>query len=198
VILSVATALAADPTFAVTATPIPDDLLKLNYGKMPRGVAAFDLNICNSSPTKADLTSSQVYQAMTQVDASIQPIGGSIMLAAILRNQNNSVKSWVTIGLSSATGVLSVLGTTKSVNISSGWLNGIALGSLVGQSLLNTFSPVLTSDQVQTFQSQVLPPQMILDSGSCIERTVFVTSTTITKKVKRPLLNNMRMRISTP
>ena len=190
-----ATAAVAADTFNVTATPIPDGLLQLNYGKMPSGVSAFDLNICNSSATKADLTSSQIYQAMTQADATVQPIGGSIMLAAILRNQNNSVKSWLNIGLTSTTGVLSVLGTSKAVHIGSGVLNGIALGSLVGQSVLNAFSPVLTADQVQTFQSQVLPPQMILDAGSCIERTMFVTSATISKKVKRPQLSNMRMHI---
>lgn len=184
--------LAKAQAFVVTATPIPTKLANLNYGKLPRGIAALDIDICNTSTAKADLTSSRVYQALIQADAQIQPIGQNIMMAAILKNQNNSVKTWLGIGLSSTTGVLSVLGTSKAVHIGSGWTNGLALGALLGSVILTNLSPELTANQVQNFQAQVLPQAMILDSGTCIERTVF----TATAKKAPPLTKNLAMRIN--
>jgi len=44
---------------------------------------------------------------------------------------------------------------------------------MVGQQLLTSLKPVLTADQVQRFESQVLEPALVLDGGSCVERTVF-------------------------
>jgi len=190
--------LPAQDTFAITATPIPTSLAKLNYGPLPKNVSSLDLSICNVSNAKADLTAAQVYQALVRANNAVQPLGSSVMMAAILHNQNNSLKSWITIGLSSTTGVLSVLGTSKAVNISSGWLNGIALGALVGQQVLNSLSPVLTADQVQTFQQQVLQPAAILDSGSCIERTVFITMAPVagaSRKTKPPVLGNFEFHV---
>jgi hypothetical protein len=51
---------------------------------------------------------------------------------------------------------------------------GAALASLAGQQVLGTLKPVLSADQLEKFESQVLEPALVLDSGSCVERTVFV------------------------
>lgn len=36
--------------------------------------------------------------------------------------------------------------------------------------------PVLTNDQVEKFETEVLEPALVLDSGSCVERTVFAAA----------------------
>lgn len=176
-------------TFMITGTPIPAALLKLNYGSLPKGILAFDLNICNETDKKADLTSSQVFQALAESTTGIQPIGRQIMLAAILRNQQRSLSTILTVALNSTTGVLSVLGATRS-NLPAGALAGAALGSVVVQQLLTGLSPVLSADQVEKFESQVLEPALVMDGGSCVERTVFTaTSTTPTSKTRYPDLS---------
>src|SRR5947209_13366597 len=82
------TACFAQGTFEVTGTPIPVTLLKQNYGKTPKGIAAYDLNICNSSRIKQSVVSSEIYQALSRSDATLQPIGRDIVLASILRTPN--------------------------------------------------------------------------------------------------------------
>jgi len=171
--------LAAQDTFTVTGTPIPVDLLKMNYGPMPKGVAGFDINLCNVTAAKHSITSSQIYLALTQAQPDLQPIGRQIMLAAILRNQNHSLSTVLSLGLTSTTGVLSVLGTGRS------GASAVALGALVGQQLLNTWSPVLTAGQVEKFESQVLESALVMDSGSCVERTIFTTVASSAKKAAR-------------
>jgi hypothetical protein len=159
----------------ITGTRIPAELLKINYGQLPKGIVAFDLSICNQTDGKAALTSSQIFQALAESTSGIRPIGRQIMLAVILRNQRHSASTILTVALNSATGVLSVLGATRS-NVPAGTLAGAALGSMVAQQLLTELKPVLTADQVEKFESQVLEPALVLDGGSCVERTVFSTS----------------------
>jgi len=182
--LSMAGHLAAQDTFTVTGTPIPADLLKMNYGPMPKGVAGFDINLCNVTAEKHSVTSSQIYQALMEAQPDLQPIGRQIMLAAILRNQNRSLRTVLSLGLTSTTGVLSVLGQGRSVASGSA-LSAVALGALIGQQLLSTWSPVLTADQVEKFESQVLESALVMDSGSCVERTIFTAVIGSPKKAAR-------------
>lgn len=179
----------AQDTFAVTGTSIPDDLLKLNYGTLPNGIQGLDLNICNLTDARHPITSSEIYQALTQSEANVRPIGRQIMLAAILRNQNHSLKMWLNIGLGSTTSLLSVLNKGQASS-QSGALSAIALGALVGQQLLSTWSPVLTADQVEKFESQVLEPAMVMDGGSCVERTVFFAPPATPKKGAKVTIPN--------
>jgi hypothetical protein len=165
----------AQDTFVVTGTAIPAELLKLNYGSLPASVRAFDLSICNASANKQSVVSSEIYQALAKSNAGLQPIGRQIMLAAILRNQNHSVASILNLILNSATGVLSVLGAAKT-KLPPGVLAGAALGSLSAQQLITNLRPVLTADQVEKFENQVLEPALVLDGGSCAERTVFAST----------------------
>jgi hypothetical protein len=163
---------AAQETFSVTGTQIPAELVKVNYGKLPKTIQAFDLNICNQSVEKQSVTSSQIYHALVQANSHLQPIGRQIIMGAILQNQQRSVATVLAVVLNSAVGVLSVLGAART-SVPTNVLAGAAVGSAVGQQLLGSLKPVLTADQVQRYESQVLEPALVLDSGSCVERTVF-------------------------
>jgi hypothetical protein len=163
---------AAQQTFSVTGTRIPVELVKVNYGRLPKTIQGFDLNICNQSSAKQPLTSSQVYQALVEANPYLKPIGRQIMMGEILQNQQRSVTTVLTVVLNSAIGVLSVLGAARS-GIPPNILAGTAVGTAVGQQLLGSLKPVLTADQVQRFENQVLEPALVLDGGSCVERTVF-------------------------
>jgi hypothetical protein len=173
--------LAAQNTFTITGTAIPAELLKLNYGNPPKGIQGYDLNICNMTNASHPITSSEIYQALVEAESDLRPIGRQIMLAAILRNQNHTLKTWLSLGLGSTTSVLSVLGTSKT-GISSGALSGAALGALIGQQLLSSLNPVLTADQVEKFEAQVLENALVMDGGSCLERTVFMAVAATPKK----------------
>jgi len=162
-------------TFVVTGTPIPASLLQQNYGKLPKGISGYDLNICNTTNAKQSVVSSEIYQTLTQTNIDLHPIGRQIMLAAILRNQNHSASTVTSMILSAATGVLSVLSSSK-YGPPTGVVAGAALGSLSAQQILNNFKPVLTSDQLEKFESEVLEPALVLDSGSCVERTIFAAA----------------------
>ncbi|MBV9759537.1 MAG: hypothetical protein JO340_03145 [Acidobacteriaceae bacterium] len=171
----------AQSAFTVTGTQIPQSLLQQNYGTVPKGVTAYDLNICNSSSTKQTLVSSEIYQALSNANVAIQPIGREIMLAAILRNQSHSPSSLLKVSLNSATAVLSILSSSK-YHIPSGWITGAALASISGQQVLSDLSPILSADQLEKFESQTLEAALALDGGSCAERTVFALS--VTSKTK--------------
>ena len=162
----------AQNTFSVTGTLIPADLVRVNYGKLPTTIEAFDLNICNQSSDKHSLTASEIYQALADSNHSLQPLGRQIMLAVILKNQSRSAVTVLTVILNSTVGVLSILGAART-GLPGNVLAGAAVGSMVGQQLLTSLKPVLTADQVQRFESQVLEPALVLDGGSCVERTVF-------------------------
>jgi len=181
VLLSLGTLAGAQTDFEVTGTPIPASLLKTNYGNVPKGISAFDLNVCNVSNTKQSLVSSKVYQALAGASASLEPIGRDIMLAAIIQNQNHTLTSVLSVALNSTTAVLTVLSASRP-RLPSGAITGAALASLAGQQLLGSLKPILSADQVEKFESHVLEPALVLDSGSCVERTVFVTNTLSPKR----------------
>jgi hypothetical protein len=162
----------AQTTFSVTGTQIPPDLVRVNYGKIPNTIEAFDLNICNDSNDKHGVTASQIYQALAESNVQLRPLGGQIMFAMILQNQKRSATTVLSLVLTSAVGVLSVLGASRG-GIPPKTLASAALGAAVGQQLLSTLKPALTADQLQRYESQVLESALVLDSGSCVERTVF-------------------------
>ena len=181
----------AQNTFEITGTPIPSQLLSQSYGNIVKGVSAFDLNICNISESRQSLTSSKVYQALMEADATLQPVGRQIMLASILRNQNRSLANVLNLAMSSATSALSLLGSSP-YRLPSNWNTAAAMASLTGQQLLNTLKPVLSADQLEKFENQVLEPALVLDSGSCVERTVFTIAVSNAKTKPQGL--NFRVR----
>jgi hypothetical protein len=165
-------AASAQETFSVSGTQIPAELARVNYGRLPKAVQGFDLNVCNLTAEKHPVGSSQIYQALAESNPGLQPIGRQIMMPAILRNQRRSAATILTVVLNSAVGVLSVLGAART-GVSANVLAGAAVGSVVGQQLLSGLKPVLTADQVERYESQVLEPALVLDGGSCAERTIF-------------------------
>ncbi len=175
-------------TFDVTGTPIPPELLKQNYGSVPKGISAYDLSICNITDAKQSIVSSKIFQALSESNAALQPVGRQIMLAAILRNQNHSAANVLNVALTSITGVLSILGTSK-YKLPAGLVMGAALSSLSGQQLISNLKPILSADQLEKFESQVLEPALVLDGGSCVERTVFTTNANAAAKTKAQPLN---------
>lgn len=180
--------LCAQQTFDITGTAIPAQLLKINYGTLPKGIQAYDLNICNLAEARHPITSSEIFQALSQSQSNLHPIGRQIMLEVILRNQNHSAKTWLNLVFASTTSILSILGTSRHAMPSAG-MSAAALGSLIGQQLLATWNPVLTADQVEKFESQVLEPALVMDGGSCVERTVFTTVPIATDAAPRNLSN---------
>ena len=96
-------------TFEVTGTPVPSDLLRRNYGSLPRGIGAIELNICNVSEKRDTVVSSKIFQSLASTNPQVQPIGRQIMLAEILHSQNRSAKNVLNFTLTSLTGVFSVI-----------------------------------------------------------------------------------------
>jgi hypothetical protein len=167
-----ATVAVAQGTFDVTGTPIPASLLQQNYGRVPRGISAYDVSICNVTGSKQSVVSSAIYQAIAQSDPNLRPIGKQIMLASILRNQNRSLSVLLGIALNSTSSVLAALSSSR-VAAPPAWIAGAAIVSMTGQQVLTNLKPVLSADQVEKFESQVLEPALVLDGGSCVERTIF-------------------------
>lgn len=175
----------AQATFDITGTPIPANLLQQNYGTMPKGIGAYDLSICNVTEAKQSVVSSRIYQALSNSNSALEPIGREIMLAAILRNQNRSFLNMLGVVLNSTTSVLSVWSSSR-YKVPPALVAGTALGSVAGQQVISNLKPILSADQVEKFENQVLEPALVLDGGSCVERTVFVSSTN-TKAKSQPL-----------
>ena len=160
-------------TFEVTGTPIPPDLLKTNFGSLPKSIAAFDTNICNLTELKQTVISSRVYQSRAASAPDVRPLGRQLVLAAILKNQARrpiNVLSW---SLNTATGVFSVVSASKYA-IPGNWATAVAFASLTSQQLLASLKPPTTVDEIEKFESQALEPSFTLDGGSCVQRTVFV------------------------
>ena len=171
-------------TFAVTGTSVPSGLLRENYGALPKGISAYDLSICNLTGEKQPLLSSQIYQALVESNPDVQPIGRQILLAAILRNQGRSAINIVGVALGSITGVVAVLGASK-YGVPTQWATGLAIASLAGQPILNALKPVMSADQLQKFDNQVLESALVLDGGSCAEKTVFSVASSKKERVAR-------------
>ncbi len=173
-LLSLSSLAAGQTDFEVTGTPIPASLLRQNYGSVPKGIGAFDLNICNVAPTKQSLVSSKVYQVLASTSSSVQPIGRDIMLAVIVRSQTHNLTNILSAALTSTTGALTFLSASR-YGLPAGADMAVALASLTGQQLLSRLDPILSAGQLEKFEGQVLEPALVLDAGSCVERTVFVT-----------------------
>jgi hypothetical protein len=185
-IASLGAACFAQSTFEVTGTPIPVTLSKQNYGKTPKGITAYDLSICNSTRTKQSVVSSEIYQALSKSNPAIQPIGRQIVLASILQTQNWSVLRILNIVLNSASAVVAVLSSSKNGG-SGQLLAAVALGSLSAQQLTTGQNTNVSADQLEKFDTQVLEPALVLDSGSCVERTLFTAGQD--SKVKPAILS---------
>ena len=181
----------AQDKVTVSGSPIPQQLLEQNYGKMPKGVGGYDLSICNVSETKQALVSSQIYQALAQANVSLTPIGRQIMLASILRNQSRSLMSWLGVAFNSATSVAALLSTSRSINVPGGLSTGVGLGSILLGQATNQLKPVLGPDMVEKFDREVLEPAIVLDAGSCVERTVFALASDLKAK-QSPLQFRMK------
>lgn len=167
--------LAPAQTFVVTGTQIPRGLLRQSYGNVPKGIAAFDLSICNVTDKKQSVVSSEIYQALSQSNAGLQPLGRQIILAAILKNQSHSFSNIFTLTLNAASGVLSALEASHTL-VPPPVVGAAALGSIAVQQVMSSFKPVLSADQVEKFEDQVLEPALVLDAGSCVERSVFTAT----------------------
>lgn len=165
----------AQSTFAVTGTPIPASLIRQNYGKMPKGISAYDLSICNTTDLKHSIVSSEIFQALSKSNTGLQPIGSQIMLTAILRNQSWSLPNVLAVAMNVSAGILSVLNSSK-VGLPAGAATGATLASLSLQQILSNLKPVTAADQLEKFENQVLEPALVLDGGSCVERTVFTVT----------------------
>jgi hypothetical protein len=162
----------AEDTLAVSGTPIPKQLLTQNYGTMPKGVGAYDLSICNVTNTRQSVVSGQIYHALAQSNIALKPIGRQIILASILQNQRRDLLTILNIALTSATGVSSILSTSSTLNIPGGVNTSVALGAIVLGQITNSLRPVLP-DKLEKFDRDVLESALVLDGGSCVERTVF-------------------------
>ena len=173
----------AQGTFEVTGTPIPNDLLQQNYGTVSKAIVGYDLSICNLTQSKQSVVSSKIYQALAQANTPLQPIGKQILLAAILRNQSHSKSVVLSVALNSLNGVLSILAASK-YKVPPGLLTAATLISLSGQQIMSGVKPVLPADLVEKYESQVLEPALVLDGGSCVERTVFAIAAGATAKTR--------------
>jgi hypothetical protein len=169
---------------AVSGTAIPQQLLEQNYGKMPKGVGGFDLSICNVSDQKQTVVSTQVYQSLAQSNVSLSPIGRQIMLASILRNENHGLMSILGVTLSSATGVVAVLGISRSFAVPAGAVAGIGLSTIILGQVTSALKPVMAPDKMEKFDREVLEPALVLDGGSCVERTIFALNANGASKPK--------------
>jgi len=178
VALLCATSATAQDTFTVTGALIPASLLTRNYGSMPKGIVGYDLTICNATEQKQSVISSQVYQALAASTGQIVPVGSQILLASILRTERKNVLSMATFGLNTAVGVFSLLSTSKTLNPPAGVKTGISLASLSLQQFTNNFHTVLPADKLQKFEADVLPQALVLDSNSCVEKTLFAVAST--------------------
>lgn len=178
VALTTALSLAAQDKFTVSGTPIPAALLKQNYGTMPKGVTAYDLSICNATAERQAMVSSQIYQALMASNLAVKPIGRQIVLAAILQNERRSLMTILTAVLSSATGTFAILSTSKTLNVPTSAMTAVGLASVMLGTVATSLQPVLPADKLQKFDSEVLEPALVLDGGSCVERTLFAVADT--------------------
>lgn len=162
-------------TFSVVGSPIPAALLQQNYGALPKHVVGYDLNICNASATKQPVVSGEIYQALSATNGALKPLGREIILAAIVRNQNHSTASVLRFALNSAITVLSALSSSNRHLVST-LLTATSLASMSGQQILTDLKPLTPAGEIHQFETQVLEPALVLDAGSCVERTVFAVN----------------------
>jgi hypothetical protein len=166
----------AQDKFTVSGTPIPAQLAIANYGPLPKGVTGYDVNICNTTGQRLPVVSSQIYQSLLQTNVALKPLGRQIMLTAILQNQRRSVASILGVALNSATGIVALFGASSGANIPGSFRTTVGLGSILFGQVTSQLKPVLPPDKVEKFDREVLEPALVLDGGSCVERTIFALS----------------------
>ena len=171
-----ASTVCAQENFTVSGTPIPAQLAIANYGPMPKGVTGYDVSICNTTEQRLSVVSSQIYQSLSQTNLAMKPLGRQIMLTAILQNQRRSVASIAGIAFNSATGIAALLSASRGATIPTGFRTSLGLGSILLGELTGQLKPVLPPDKVEKFDREVLEPALVLDGGSCVERTIFALS----------------------
>lgn len=159
-------------TLDVTGTAVPPDLLKANYGALPKSIGAFDISICNQSELKQTVISSSIYRALAASNPELHPVGRQMILSAMLHNQGRRPLNLLNTGLTSIGGAFSILSASKYA-LPPNWSSAIAFASVASQQLLNGFKPVMTADQIEKFESEALEPSFVLAGGSCEQRTVF-------------------------
>lgn len=169
---------AAQDSISVTGTLIPQQLLVQNYGNMPKGVSGYDLSICNISQQKQTVISTQIYQSLVKSNVSLMPIGRQVMLASILQNQSRSFTTILNVALGSATGIVALLSSSSSVRAPNGLVTSLGLSSLMLGQVTTSLKPVLPADRVQKFEREALETALVLDTGSCVERTLFAVDST--------------------
>ncbi len=162
--------------FTVSGTPIPPPLVQQSYGRMPKGIAAYDLSICNITSERQALLSTQIYQALAESNLQITPIGRQIVLAAILQNQNRSFSTIFGVAFNSTTAILGLVSSSRSINLSVRATTVLGFGSIVLGQVINQIKPVLAPDKLEKFDREALEPALVLDGGSCVERTLFTVA----------------------
>ena len=167
---------AAEDKFTVTGTPIPKGLLEDSYGKLPKDLAAYDVIICNATEEKQSVTSTRIYQSLTKSNPDLQPLGRQIVLASTLRSEKHSVWNILNVSMTTATAVFGLMSNSKDFDVGSGVKTAVALSSLALQQFMTSFQPSLPPDRMQKFDREALEPALVLDSGSCVERTVFAVA----------------------
>jgi hypothetical protein len=120
--------------------------------------------------------STRIYQELANSNVSITPIGKQIMLASILRNQGWSVTEILNVALVSATGVMALLSPSAAVRVPNGVKTAMGVTTLTLSQLSNVLKPVIGQDKVEKFEREVLESALVLDTGSCVERTLFVAT----------------------
>jgi hypothetical protein len=93
--------------------------------------------------------------------------------------------------MNSAMGVLTVLNASKTGG-SGQLLAAIALGSLSTQQLTMGLNKSTSAGQLEKFDAQVLERALVLDAGSCVERTVFTAGQN--SNVKKPAALSFHVR----
>jgi hypothetical protein len=68
----------------------------------------------------------------------------------------------------------------------------LGLGSIVLSQILSELKPVLAPDKLEKFDREVLEPALVLDSGSCVERTVFALAPAGNQSLPASVRFNMR------
>lgn len=162
-------------TFTVIGTPIPSALAKQNFGNVPKSVVTYELTVCNTSAMKQQVVSGEIYQALSDANGSLQPIGREVMLATILQNQNHSLSTIFSIALNIALTGLSAWNSSVH-RLPSGLITATAFASVAGPPIWANWKQSLPANQLEQFETQTLEPALVLDAGSCAERTVFAVN----------------------
>ncbi len=168
---------AAQDRFTVTGTVIPAFLLTRNYGSMPKGIVGYDLTICNATDQEQSVINTQAYQALAASTSQIVPVGSQLLLAQMLGAERKDVLSLATFGLNTAAGMFALLSTSRKLNAPTGVKTGVGLASIALPQFMDYLQSARPADKLQKYEADVLPQALVLDSRSCVEKTLFAVAT---------------------